>query len=145
PMGFHLTNVILHASNAVLFYFTAKRLFRAGRLPEDRPTLPAILAALLFAVHPLRAESVAWASERKDVLSGFFYFLTLLFYLRFVDGSRHRGAWYAAALTAYAASLCSKAATVTLPVAMTLLDVYPLSRFKTPSRNLSRNRTIWLE
>ena len=87
PLGYHLTNVILHAANAVIFYFVTLRLLS---LALSNPALsggPGLIAAagfaaLLFAIHPLRVESVAWATERRDVLSGLFFLLTILCYLR---------------------------------------------------------------
>src|SRR6516225_487449 len=75
PAGPHLTNVILHAVNAVLLFLLLRRL--TGAL------WPSALVAALFAVHPLRAESVAWVSERKDVLSAVFFFLMLGAYVRY--------------------------------------------------------------
>ena len=86
PLGYHLTNLLLHTANAVVFYLIAFRLLQGG-IPgaTDRPLplrLSAALAALVFAVHPLRVESVAWATERRDVLSGLFYLLAVLVYLR---------------------------------------------------------------
>ncbi len=119
PRGYHLTSLLLHCANVVLFYFIARRLFAEAR-PEageaDLETASA-LAALLFGLHPLRVESVAWASERRDVLSGFFYLAALLFWLR------REGA---AALACYAASLLSKAMGVTLPFALLILERWPL-------------------
>src|SRR5262249_59253998 len=75
PAGYPLTNLVLHAANAVVFYWIAKRMLLAAR-PEARETAlraGAAVAALFFAIHPLRAESVAWATERRDVLSGLFF------------------------------------------------------------------------
>ena len=111
PRGYHLTNLLLHAANAALFYFLAFRLL------EDE--WAAALAALLFAVHPLRVESVAWVSERKDVLSGAFYLLSTLFY---VDGR------LGASLGFFAAGLLSKASGIGLPFVFMALDYFPLGR-----------------
>src|SRR5262245_6596606 len=87
PVGYHLTNVLLHSANAAVFYLLALRLLRAAMAPADPSErlagrLGAALAALIFAVHPLRVESVAWVTERRDVLSGLFYLLTVWAYLR---------------------------------------------------------------
>jgi Flp pilus assembly protein TadD len=135
PLGYHLTNVLLHAANAVIFYFIALRLLgagdaaagAAGRLPSR---LAAAFAALVFAVHPLRGESVAWVTERRDVLSGLFYLLAVLAYLRDSD-ARNGGAsrrWYWISLVWFVMALLSKAITVTLPFVLIVLDVYPLRR-----------------
>jgi len=113
PLGFHLTSVLLHAAAAALFFLIAKRLL------GEEPVWPAVFAALLFAVHPLRVESVAWAIERRDVLSGFFYLLTVLLWL---DGKTRP------ALAAYLASLLSKGTGVTLPIGLALLDGAVLGR-----------------
>lgn len=113
PAGYHLTNLLLHAANAVLFYLVALRLL--GPSP-----FPAALAALLFAVHPLRVESVAWATERRDVLAGLFFLLSVLAYLR---GRR------SLSLGVFAAALLSKAIVVSLPVVLLALDIFPLRRF----------------
>src|SRR3989304_3266821 len=82
PFGYHLTNLFLHAANAVVFYFVALCLLRLA-IPDvsdgERQAfhLSAAFAALVFAIHPLRVESVVWATERRDVLSGLFFLLTI--------------------------------------------------------------------
>src|SRR5438309_3239659 len=84
PAGYHFTNLLLHAANAVLFYWVARRLRAAARPDTSRTALRAgaAVAALFFAVHPLRAESVAWATERRDVLSALLFLTCVLTYLR---------------------------------------------------------------
>ncbi len=135
PTGYHLANLIWHCLNAVLFYFISLRLL-ARALRERAPLKDKDLryagafSALLFSLHPLRVQSVAWAIERRDVLSGFFYLLTILLYLRARGGEApgnggHRLHW---ALLAYLLSLLSKGMGVSLPLALLVLDVYPLGR-----------------
>ncbi len=121
PTGFHLTNVVLHALNAALFFYVAKRLLCAAQPELDgrRVGYAALLAALVFGLHPLRVESVAWATERRDVLSGFFYLLAVLEYLKDRRGR---------SLAYFACSLLSKAIGVTLPLVLLVLDWYPLKR-----------------
>ena len=137
PLGYHLTNLLLHAANAVVFYLVAFRLLQEG-IPGARDRLlplrlSAALAALVFSVHPLRVESVAWATERRDVLSGLFYLLAVLVYLRREQDSsggpaaRRRRYW--ACLLLFILALLSKSMAVTLPAVLLLLDVYPLRRF----------------
>jgi tetratricopeptide (TPR) repeat protein len=130
PFGYHLTNVLLHATSAALFTVVVGTLL-ATRVPGLAPTVPALLGGLFFAIHPLRVESVAWLSERRDVLSGVFYLTTLLAYLRMhaTRGAAARGVWYAASIVACLLSLLSKAWAVTLPVVLLVLDAYPLGRF----------------
>ncbi len=131
--GYHLTSVVLHAVNGVCCYVAAAALLRAAHAPaaidERRLRLGALVAALVFAVHPLRVESVAWASERRDVVSGLFWLLTIVAYVRAVtspDDARRR--WHAIAFACFVASLLSKAWGITLPVVLLILDVYPLRR-----------------
>jgi tetratricopeptide (TPR) repeat protein len=137
PYGYHLTNIVLHAANAALVYLVAQRLFRivwsgtsaagAGGL-----RIAAALAALVFGVHPLRVESVAWITERRDVLSGFFFLLAVLMYLRACEvesrDGRPWGKFYWAAVGTFVLALLSKSMAVTLPVVLLVLDVYPLRR-----------------
>lgn len=136
PFGYHLTNLLLHTANAVLFYFLCVRLLslaQSATAVEANFSLriSAGLAALLFAVHPLRVESVAWATERRDVLAALFFLLTLLFYLRGTTAARSnrsRLCWLSGTLMVYGLSLLSKAIGMTLPIVLLVLDVYPLRR-----------------
>ena len=119
--GFHLTNLLLHAANTLLLFGWLRR--TTGAL------WPAALVALFFAAHPLHVESVAWVTERKDVLSTCFFCLTLLAYGRYVEGGPRRGRWYALAVGLYGLSLLAKPMLVTLPLLLLLLDGWPLARF----------------
>ena len=136
PFGYHLTSLLLHAVNAVLFYVVALRLMSLA-LSHSHPSgelalrVAAGFAALIFAIHPLRVESVAWATERRDVLSGLFFLGTLLCYLRALavaEGAPARRRWMAAAVIVYGLSLLSKAMGISLPIVLLVLDVYPLRR-----------------
>jgi protein O-mannosyl-transferase len=140
PVGYHLTSLVLHALGALVFYFVLLRLLReAGdsRLPDPTALrLGALLGALIFSVHPLRVESVAWVTERRDVLSGLFCLLTVLAYLRAWDtrdGERLGGKWYLASLGLFACALLSKSMAITLPIVLVLLDIYPLRRLRLSS------------
>ncbi len=118
PAGHHATSVLLHAANAVLFFLFLRR--ATGR------AAPAFFTAALFSAHPLRVESVAWVAERKDVLSGLFFFLVLVAWERHArEKSRGR---YTAALLLFAAGLLAKPMLVTLPLILLLLDRWPLER-----------------
>jgi tetratricopeptide (TPR) repeat protein len=124
PFAFHLTNVLLHAANAVLL-FTFLRA-ATGRL------WPSAAAAALFALHPLHVESVAWVAERKDVLSTLFWMLALLAYLWY---ARRPGVIaYLAVAAALALGLMAKPMLVTLPFVLLLLDYWPLRRPGPPAR-----------
>jgi protein O-mannosyl-transferase len=150
PFGYHLTSLLFHAANAAVFFLVASRLL--GRalpgLTTNGTRAGAAVAALAFALHPLRAESVAWVSERRDVVSGLFYLLTVLTYLRAAEteaGRRRR--WLALSVTAFALAMMSKAIVMSLPLVLLVLDVYPLRRL--PSRwadaTAARIRPILLE
>ena len=151
PFGYHLTNVALHSANALLFYLLCLKLLAAGR-PEEKTGLrpAAVFAALVFAVHPLRVESVAWVTERRDVLSGFFYLLTLLWYLapRGAGGEKYPF-WrrHLPPLGAFLLALLSKGMVITLPAALVLLDIFALKRLPPdPRRWFTREtRGVWLE
>ncbi len=124
PAGHHFSSLLLHAANAILLFFFLRR--------ATGSRLAALAAAALWTVHPLRAESVVWISERKDVLAAFFGLLALLAYVR--PAGRGRMVWTAAA---FAASLLAKPAWVTLPCLLLLLDAWPLGRWpRTPAWKL---------
>ncbi len=131
--GYHLSNVLLHAATAILLFLVLRRM--TGR------TWASALATMLFAVHPLRVESVAWVTERKDVLSGLFFVLTLGAYLDYV---RHPFSLvrYLGVMILFALGLMAKASPVTLPALLLLLDYWPLGRFGgDPSLDLTPPRT----
>ena len=136
PWGYHLGNVLIHAMNAVVFYFIARRLLIAAGFPHEAP-LPwsAAFAALVFGAHPLRAESVAWVTERRDVLCGLFFLLAVLTYLVSLDPGAGRFMRFAS-LAAFGAAMLCKAQAVPLPAALLLLDVYPLRRLRAGWRPL---------
>ncbi|MBM3220949.1 MAG: tetratricopeptide repeat protein [Candidatus Rokubacteria bacterium] len=147
PFGYHLTNVLLHIANVLLFYAVVARLLRgrSGVGPE-RARLGALVAAVFFAVHPLRAESVAWVTERRDVLSGFFFLVTILAYLAAVSAhSSRRRLLFAGSLAAYALALGSKSIVMTLPFLLVALDIYPLRRLVLGRRTWSDGRAVVLE
>jgi tetratricopeptide (TPR) repeat protein len=106
PLGYHLANLLLHLAACALLYRVLRRIEVPG----------ALLAASLFALHPVCVESVAWISEQKNTLSTVFYMAAALAYLRF-DGGRRRG-WYALATALFAAALLSKSVTASLPAAI---------------------------
>src|SRR5213594_4084847 len=132
PFGYHLTSLLLHTANAAVFFFVVRRILTlALPSPSERGHALAVsagFAALVFAIHPLRVESVAWVTERRDVLSGLFYLLAILVYLRACErGARGRG-WYWLSVAVFGCALLSKSMVVNLPVVLLILDVYPLRR-----------------
>ena len=112
PFGYHLTNLIFHVLNSVLVFFLIRGL-------ETRISI-AFISALLFGVHPIHVESVAWVSERKDVLSTFFFLGGLLFYLKYLKSQK--GVFYYSCLLAVVLSLLCKPIAILFPVAMILID-----------------------
>jgi len=146
PAGYHFTNILLHAANASLFYLLLvcllKRLFPGGT--EEEFVFPAVLGALVFSIHPLRVESVAWVTERRDVLSGFFSLGTLLAYANYVRlgalgmGRGSQRGWYAGAVVLFGGALLSKSTVAPLAGVLLLLDVYPWRRFQEPGTRWAR-------
>lgn len=134
PGAHHLVNLTLHAANALLLLLAIR--FLTGEV------WPSAAVAVLFAIHPLRVESVAWASERKDLLAGLFWMLTMLAYAAYTrKPSLGR---YGLVLVAFALGLLAKPMLVTLPFVLLLLDLWPLGRWHpwTPS-SPHPGRTTW--
>ena len=126
PLGYRLMNLLLHAGGAALAFLFFEELLRAGApaRSEDERRWAAAFGALFFAVHPLRVESVCWISERRDVLCGAFYLLSLLLYVR----RARTGSSLLPAFLAFVAACLSKGSALTLPLTLVILDFYPLRR-----------------
>jgi protein O-mannosyl-transferase len=157
PAGYHFTSILIHALNAVLVYLVALRLLALTIPPHPTPLPPgergwgegevpvhlgAALAAFLWALHPLRVESVVWITERRDVVSGFFALAAVLAYLASAhragpDGRLHRG-FYWTAVGAFVLAAFSKSIVVGLPLVLVALDAYPLRRLPMTRGGLSR-------
>jgi Flp pilus assembly protein TadD len=149
PLGYHVSSLIFHVVNAVLFYFVSVSLLRLAisisSIPGEIPLRTAAgFAALLFALHPLRVEAVTWISARNDLLSSFFILAALLCYLRAAAGEKKIW-WLSLALVIYALSLLSKASGMTLPMVLIVLDIYPLKRFRPGRWFGSEAGKVWLE
>ncbi len=131
PHGYHLTSVLIHCVNAGLLCGVCSSLLDR-RLPNGEPAesdaagVAPFLGALLWSLHPLRVESVAWVTERRDVVSAFFFLLSVLAYLRWARQERRPWLWASAGFTFL--SLLSKSMAVTMPVLLVILDLYPLRR-----------------
>ena len=148
PWGHHLTSVLLHAANAVLVFLVFRRM--TGAFWQC-----AVLAGV-FALHPLQVDSVAWVTERKNLLSAFFWLLTTWAYVRYVQGPtqvpRSSGApssanpsrspfYYALSLVLFALGLMCKPILVTLPFVLLLLDFWPLGRMQNAAAGEMRPRS----
>ncbi len=151
PVGYHLTNLGLHALNAVLFYFLIaaflKRTVAVSNTSLFGVQISAFIGALFFSIHPLRVETVAWVSARGDVLCGFFYLITIIAYVRMSDkkSTIDRRKWYLISILFFIFSLLSRAWGITLPLVLLVLDAYPLCRFNINSGTTWSYRRLLIE
>lgn len=154
PFGYHLTAIILHSFNSVLFFLLCLVFFKSmpsdagshGLFPnnnsENMMLWPAFMAAVFFAWHPLRAESVSWITERRDLLCGFFYLSSLLAYFKYAAFEKEYAEqtgkalpentgnkMFIISLLLFLCGLFSKSMAIILPPVLVLLDFYPLRRF----------------
>ena len=145
PWGHHLTNILLHAAATILLFFALRELTggryavagmddagrdHRSRLQQGDSLWSSAFVAALFAIHPMRVESVAWVAERKDVLSGMFFMLTLLAYARYARSDRFSLGRYTTMLVFFGLGLMCKQTLVTLPFVLLLLDYWPLCRIQ---------------
>ena len=153
--GYHRTNLLFHCATSLALDFLALRLLALAMPAASRDSpraarFGAALAALIFALHPLRAESVAWVTERRDVQSGLFFVLAIIAYLRCCTG-RHTArlsvGWYLASIGLLVLSLLSKAWGMTIPAVLIILDAYPLRRLGKSPREWFTAATlhVWLQ
>ncbi len=155
PFGYHLTSLILHVINAVIFYFLCRLILTiAFKSPRQETSwaldVSAAVAAIVFALHPLRVESVVWATERRDVLSGAFFLAAIYCYLRANSlagpAIESRNRWLGFALAAQLLSLLAKATAITLPLVLFILDIHPLQRLRGSVRTwlaADDRRVLW--
>jgi hypothetical protein len=141
PRGFHLTNLLLHLLNALLVFALATRCLRQKGTPAT--AFAALFAAALFSLHPLRVESVAWITQRRDLLGATFSLLSVLAYLRAFDraSSRGRPLWFSISLAFLTFALLSKASGVSVVPVLLVIDAAVLRRFDAADR-LERRRVL---
>jgi Flp pilus assembly protein TadD len=132
PTGFHLTNLLWHVGSVLLLFAALRRL--------TGETWPSALAAALFAIHPLNVEPVAWVSERKGILSTFFWVLALWAYARYTE--RPSLGRYLCVALSLVLGLMAKPMLITLPFVLLLLDFWPLNRLKAPPPETPENDNI---
>ena len=136
PIGHHLTNLLFHIANTLLLFGILKKM--TSRI------WPSAFVAVAFALHPLHVESVAWVAERKDVLSGFFWMLTIAAYIRYTE--RPGFSRYLLVFLAFGLGLMAKPMLVTLPFVLLLLDYWPLQRFHLdrpgPNKAQHKSKTV---
>lgn len=140
PFGFHLTNIIFHAMNTSLVFLLTTALLNHGlNKPMEfadkdlagqqiQTLYISVISSLLFGLHPLHVESVAWISERKDVLSVFFYTLSVISYLKYAEKLTTRRFYYVFSLVLFALALLSKPMAISLPPVLFILDIFILKR-----------------
>ncbi len=132
PSGYHVTNLLFHVLSTILLFLILRRMTKA--------LWPSAFVATLFAIHPLHVESVAWIAERKDVLSTFFWILTMGAYSYYVEQKNFKR--YSLVLLFFILGLMSKPMLITLPFVLLLLDYWPLQRFQeiTPGQEIQAER-----
>lgn len=151
PAGYHLTSLVLHGLNAILFYLVIVAFLRRAANASDvglsAVQLSAVIGALFFGVHPLRAETVACISIRGELLCGFFYLLTVITYLRMNNAEKFvdKRKWFLLALLFFVCSLLSKAWGITMPIVLLILDIYPLGRLGFDGRPISSLKKLVVE
>lgn len=147
PAGHHFTNVLLHNVAAVLLFLVLRQMTGKGQSNASAARTSdwrSAFVAAIFAIHPMRVESVAWIAERKDVLSGVFFMLTLGSYVHYARAPNVRR--YIAMSIFLACGLMSKATFVTVPAVLLLLDYWPLNRGqRTADRGQQSEIQIWLK
>ncbi len=121
PAGYHVISVLIHLLNTGLLYYFIILLVRNWRI--------AFITALLFGIHPMHVESVAWVAERKDVLYSLFYILSLCMYVKYINARNNRTFYYILTFIFFLLSLLSKAQAVTLPAALLLIDYFREKKF----------------
>ncbi len=121
PRTYYLTNILIHIANSLLVFLLALGLCKRLKFKEDRSLFIAAFCGVWFGVHPMHVESVSWLAERKDVLYAFFYFLGLLTYLRYLDGSKAK--WYVLTIVCFILSCLSKPMAVVFPGSLLAIDL----------------------
>lgn len=157
PIGHHLTNIIFHSVNTFLLFILIVYLLANFRLAKSSFSetnyktatgniIAASVAALLFGIHPIHVESVAWVSERKDVLSTFFVLLSLIFYSKYALSQKiKRQTWYyILSFSLFVLALMSKPMAVTVPLILVILDIFPFQRFSSEN-SLGANIKLVME
>lgn len=145
--GYHLTNIIFHTLNTVLVFILVGQLLEYGGFRVNKadkgPLIAGTATALLFGIHPLHVESVAWISERKDILCAFFYLSSLIAYLKYTSyRDSKRPIFYITSIIFFIMALMSKPMAISLPIVLLILDFYPLKRLRT---GRAIDIKIWIE
>lgn len=151
--GYHLTNLLLHAANVLLFAAVARRLLAHGRseeIPSQGTLAGSLAAAAIFALHPMRVETVAWLTERRHLLAALLFLAALLAYLRGLEPGGRRGTAMLLCSLGFALSLLATPLGVGLPVVLVVVDVVPYGRWRPGDgwrrlgRLLAEKAPLWL-
>lgn len=136
PTGYHLSNIVLHALNTFIVYILAVSLIKSGNYMQHKETLFAgCITAFLFGIHPLHVESVAWVSERKDLLCAFFFLSSIISYLRYVS-EKSGVVHYLISLLLFALAVMSKPMAISLPIVLLILDYFPMKRLTVAGKTI---------
>lgn len=144
PKIFHLTNIIIHSVNAGLMFWllltVLSHIFDKNIIENNKNTFlaAAFFGSLIYSLHPLRVESVAWVTERRDVLSVFWLLPAIIFYFKYADSGFQSRGWNYAFWCSWLLSLLSKTTALTLPLVLLLIDYYPLRRFSLERNDFSK-------
>jgi Flp pilus assembly protein TadD len=145
PLGHHFVSLLLHITNVLLLFWILKNITDSASSPQAGTMWASAFAAAVFALHPVQVESVAWASERKTVLSGLLLLLTMATYIRYAR--QPRLGRYLVVLLVFGLCIMTKPVVVTLPLALLLLDYWPLDRvrWEQPAKTKSNQKSAgWL-
>ena len=140
PLGYHLVNNLLHSANTLLVGVLGARLTEQAGSGARASLFTGATLALLFGLHPLHVESVAWVSERKDVLSTLFFLLSIISYLRYKKASKPLP--YIGSLFLFALSVMGKPMSITLPAVLLILDFYPPQVLRQALKRRSSRRSL---
>jgi tetratricopeptide (TPR) repeat protein len=146
PIAFHTLSLVGHVVNATLVYMVTRRLMLKAFLEPRTASIAAAATALLFAVHPLRVEPVAWASAFPYVQSLTWLLVATLTYLRYTDAGVRSGLWLSVSALSYIMSLLSRVAAIGYPVVLIILDIFPLRRIGPASAHQTvraQSRVTW--
>lgn len=145
PWGYHLTNILIHSTNTFLVFILVIQLLEYNNLWRDskKALITGFITAILFGIHPVHVESVAWVSERKDVLSAFFYLSAMLAYIKYTSTTGlKKAALYSASILLFFFALLSKPMAISLPLVLLILDIYPIGRL---TRNPRSTKWVLIE
>src|SRR5262245_59014655 len=144
PIGFHALSLFGHVVNSALVYLVIRRLLLKASCESRAASSTATATALLFAIHPLRVEPVAWASAFPYIQSLTWLLVATLAYLRYTDADVNKSLWLGASILSYGISLLSRAAALGYPLVLLTLDVVPLRRIGHVSKAERRSRVTWM-